>query len=232
MDRLRAKGRKAWLVWRGDQLSALALERLRTSLEAEVVELLVFEGLDPRAGGVRPELRPLLHEQAASVELPLRVVELPPGEVLEVRLSSLAAEARELGVRALALSPVSSAPARERGERWAGALGLEPLLPLWGEEPRALSRALIDRGFRSVVHHVELSRLAHEVLGRTYSLSLLSELSPEIDPLGEDGSFDTFVCGGPGLLRPISPRLMDMIEAEGAYRAVLGPGPKRAYGDL
>lgn len=232
MERLRAKGRRAWLHWRGDQLSALALETLRSSHEAEVVGLLVSEDLARAEGGVRAELRPLLTEQAASLELPLHWVSPAAEPEREARLQALAEQARALDVRGLALPAVRSTAARARGEAWARGLGLVPVFPLLGEEPARLAQVLIERGFRSVVHEIDLRRLPHHVLGRTYSASLLAELSPELDPLGEDGLFDTFVCGGPGLQRPISPRLMDMIEAEGSYRAVLGPGPKRAYGDV
>lgn len=227
MDRLRAKGRRAWLYWRGDQQSAIALDRLRARHEAEVVALVSPLGSGPVGEPVSTALRPLIEEQAQSLGLPLHWVE--PGEetwrlVLE--------EAARGDVRAVAFSCVSSDALRARGQTLAEAAGLEAAFPLYGEAPAELAASLLAAGFRSVVTRIDLDRLAHDRLGRVYSEAFCRELSPELDPLGEDGAFDTFVCGGPGLLRPISPRLLDMVESGREYRAILGSGPKRAYGDV
>lgn len=232
MDRLRARGRKAWLHWRGDQLSALALDRLRSSHEADVVGLFVYFGPDSMPGAVHLGLRTLIEEQAASLELPLQGLEAETEAELDTALWERIEVAKPSDLRALAFPWVHRASDHERSSRWASRTQLDALFPLLGSAPSVLSSELLSRGFRSVVNHIDPARVPPHLLGRTYSAPLLEELSPELDPLGQDGAFDTFVCGGPGLIRPISPRLVDMIEAPGGRRAVLGPGPRRAYGDV
>ncbi len=194
--------------------------------------MVLVAALGETPGTVTPGLRPLLEEQARSLELPLHLVHLHGASSAEQLMLDTLEAAAVKDLRALVFPAARPSSARALGEALAARAGLELLSPLSKDDPSRISQSLLSLGFRSVVNRIDPSRLARDLLGRVYSERFLLELPAGVDPLGEDGAFDTFVCAGPGLLRPISPRLTDMIDEGGELRAVLGPGPQRAYGDV
>jgi diphthamide synthase (EF-2-diphthine--ammonia ligase) len=55
----------------------------------------------------------------------------------------------------------------------------------------------IDVGFRAVITCVDTQVLGRPFVGREFDGRFLADLSPAIDPCGENGAFHSFVYNGP-----------------------------------
>lgn len=95
--------------------------------------------------------------------------------------------------------------------------GLRHEEPLWGEDPAALVREFLERGYRTVITSVNLELGDPAWLGRVLDEDLLSELEGHdgLDPAGERGEYHSFVFDGPGFERPLEPRFAGERELEG-----------------
>ena len=61
-------------------------------------------------------------------------------------------------------------------------------------------------------------------MGREYNEAFLRDLSPDVDPCGENGEFHSFVYDGPIFQGPISVRVGEVVARDGRYYADLVPG--------
>lgn len=196
------------LSWSGGKDSALALARLRQVPDVEVVGLMttVTEGYDRISiHGVR---RPLLHAQAASLELPVHEVVLQPqssNEAYERATADALAQvrARWPEVRRLAFGDIFLEDVRQYRETLVGSLGFGAVFPLWGEAPADLAEEVMGRGIRARLVCVDTQQLDASFAGRAYDAALLADLPPGTDPCGERGEFHTFVSDGDGFRVPI-----------------------------
>jgi uncharacterized protein (TIGR00290 family) len=184
------------LLWSGGKDSALALVRARQA-GLEVARLVTF--YDAASGrvrfhGTRVEL---IRAQAAAAGIQL-VALGTAWEEMDRELRRELARLRAEGFLGVVGGDIHLADVRAwYGER-IGALGLEHVEPLWGEQPAALLEEFVAGGGRAVVTCVELARMGPEWLGRQLDGRFLEEVSAlGIDPCGELGEYHTFCFGGP-----------------------------------
>jgi uncharacterized protein (TIGR00290 family) len=95
-------------------------------------------------------------------------------------------------------------PHREWEERVCREAGIEPFLPLWQRDRRALAEQAIELGFQAVVVCVDSRHLDDDFCGRRFDRSFLADLPPGVDACGENGEFHTFVIDGPLFARPVA----------------------------
>lgn len=87
-------------------------------------------------------------------------------------------------------------------DRVCGELGIKPVKPLWGSDPRQILVDFIDEGFEAIVISAKVDLLGKEWLGRKVDGSFLRDLQ-EIKKksgthiCGELGEYHTFVTDGP-----------------------------------
>jgi ABC transporter with metal-binding/Fe-S-binding domain ATP-binding protein len=124
-------------------------------------------------------------------------------EPLEAALRDLQREVDLAGVTAGAVeSAFQTSRLRDMCER----LGIDLYAPLWGEEPRALARAMLDAGFEILIVQVAADGLDESWLGRRLDADALADLERLNDErgvhvLGEGGEFETLVVDGPHMDR-------------------------------
>jgi uncharacterized protein (TIGR00290 family) len=150
--------------------------------------------------------RSLLERQAEAVGVPLLVAPLPfpcSNEAYETAMTSALAEARGLGVEAVAFGDLFLEDVRKYREERMQATGLATLFPLWGEPTARLAAEMIDAGSRAVLTCVDPRRLDPCFAGRAFDRRLLAELPAGVDPCGERGEFHTFAWDGPMFARPV-----------------------------
>lgn len=85
-------------------------------------------------------------------------------------------------------------------ERICHDLGIDLVLPLWGQDSKKIVTEIIDSGFEAVVVGVKDGLMGEEWLGRSIDEEFirdLSRLNETIDPCGENGEFHTLVTDGP-----------------------------------
>ncbi len=214
------------MSWSCGKDSAVALHRLQKDPAYDVVGLLttLTEGYDRVSmSGVRQSL---LRAQTEALGLPLYEVWIPPAcvnPVYEARMGEAIVRLKADGVQAVAFGDLFLEDVREYRERQMAPTGLDCVFPIWGEDTTALSRRVIESGFRATLVCVDPRAVPAELAGRAYDESLLSDLPEGADPCGERGEFHTFVWDAPDFRAPIGVQAGERVEREGFWFADLLP---------
>ena len=219
--RIASSRRRAWMAWSGGKNAAFALERLREE-GFRIEGLVAWLDADGRLAGSGVPID-LVREQSESLVLPL--VTAPRARIPEV-LEELSAK----GPRLLAFGDPAGSVDEPEHRELAARNDLEAVFPLFDLEPSVLARRIVQDGFRSVLTAVHRQRTPQAWLGRTFSFALLDEWHMGIHPTGGRDEFHSFVCGGPGFRRPVSPRWVDLDHRGDWLLARMAAGPRRGYG--
>lgn len=191
------EGAGVFCSWSGGKDSALALsEALQVGAEPRfLVAMLTEDGRRSRSHGLRREL---LEAQAAAVGVPIRFGSATWGGYREEFVRVVAAGVAETGARAGIFGDIDMDPHREWEEGVCAEIGVEPALPLWRRERRAVTRALLEDGFEAVIVAVRDGVLPTSLLGRRLSPDLIAEIEAAgADACGENGEYHSFVLDGP-----------------------------------
>jgi len=190
------------LSWSGGKDSALALDALRASGEHAPIVLLTSVTAGYERISIHGVRRELLRAQVEALGLPLHELTLQPecsNEAYDAALASaLEALRARYGARRVAFGDLFLEDVRRYREERVGALGFEPVFPLWGMDTAALAESFIARGFQARLVCVDTTQLDARFAGRAYDAALLDDLPRTVDPCGENGEFHTFVTAGPG----------------------------------
>jgi uncharacterized protein (TIGR00290 family) len=195
------------MCWSGGKDSELALGALSRQFDYNVVALLttVTAGYDRVSmHGVR---RSLLLQQAESLGLPLREVEIPTkasNDIYEANMAVAFGEFHAQGIRKVAFGDIFLEDLREYRQRQLAPLRLECLFPLWQQDTTELVETFISDGFRGVTVVVDPQRLDESFVGREIDREFVAALPPDVDPCGENGEFHSFVYDGPMFADEIS----------------------------
>jgi uncharacterized protein (TIGR00290 family) len=222
---------KVLLAWSSGKDSAWSLHVLRSTPGLEVAALLTTVNAAHDRVAMHAVRRRLLEAQAAAAGLPLVVARIPdpcPNEAYEAAMAAALAEARALGVGAVAFGDLFLEDVRRYRERQMRGTGLEPLFPLWGRPTAELAAQMLDGGLRAVLTCVDPRALPPSFAGRAFDRTLLDELPAGVDPCGENGEFHTFAWGGPMFQHPVAVRPGDVVERGGFVFADLLPAESAA----
>ena len=217
---------RAWMSWSSGKDSALALHEVRSAGEVDVIGLVTTVNSTADRVAMHAVRRVLLEAQADALGLPLYVVELPwqcPNELYEQRMSAAVEVARQSGVKCIVFGDLFLEDVRAYRLAMLDGTGITPLFPLWGRATNALAHEMLVQGVRAVITCVDPSQAPRSIAGRWYDADLLSELSAEIDPCGENGEFHTFVVDGPGFAHPLDVAVGEVVERDGIVFADLLP---------
>jgi uncharacterized protein (TIGR00290 family) len=217
--------------WSCGKDGAFALATVRARGDVEVAGLLTT--LDASADAVAMSRVPteLLRRQAAALDLPVHLVELPwpcPNEVYEQRTGAAWAQLRRDGAEEVVFGDLFLADIRAYRERSLAGTGLAPRFPLWERPTPELARRMVAAGLRAVIVCVDPAQAPAEIAGRWWDEDLLRELPQGVDPCGENGEFHTFVTDGPGFANPVDVVVGDVVEGEGFLYAPLRPADDSA----
>lgn len=189
--------------WSGGKDACLALHRSRREGHEPValLSMLIEDGTRSRSHGLR---RDVLEAQADSLGLPL-LLEATSWADYEAAMVRGLLRARDAGAEAAVFGDIDLEPHRAWEEGVCRQAGLEPLLPLWRNDRRALVHELLTAGFDARVVVVREGRLPPEFLGRRLDLCLLDAVEAAgCDACGEAGEYHSVVVDGPGFARPVA----------------------------
>jgi len=192
------------LAWSGGKDAAYALSvRLEDDPPVELFTTINTEHDRSTMHGVRREL---YERQAAALDLPITLLELPPEpgndeyeRIVEAHLQRYA----ERGIQRVVFGDLQLEDVRAYREERLADTGIDGEWPIWGRDTARVARSIVDAGVEAVVVAADAEALERSVLGRRYDESFLADLPPEVDPCGENGEFHTFVVDGPGFERPV-----------------------------
>lgn len=197
------------LAWSGGKDAAWTLQRLRSDPRWHVAALL--STIDPeRAASSRQGVAlDVLRAQARAAGLPLRLMPLRQNADNHAYRAAFAdaLESAQLlapGLTDIAFGDVHLADIRDWRSQLCHALGFTAHFPLFGSDPGALARQMIDGGLRGWLCQVDGSQLDPGFLGRDFDHALLDALPEGIDHCGEHGEFHTVVTQGPMFDAPLS----------------------------
>lgn len=154
--------------------------------------------------GVRREL---LQQQAAELDLPQCIVELPEMPGMQAYEDSMHSMHRQLAAKEFThavAGDIFLQDLKAYREELLFENGLQALFPLWQLDSKELMRTFIKLGFKAVVVCVNNSYLDQSFCGRLLDESFIADLPPGVDPCGENGEYHSFVFDGPGFTRAVA----------------------------
>ena len=164
--------------------------------------------------GVRCEL---LHQQAASLGLPLEEVRIPPqcpNTIYESRMAEAVLRYRERGILHLGFGDIFLRDLRAYRETNLARVGMSALFPLWDIDTRELAARFLADGFRARATCIDPGKLDKSFAGRELDAAFFRELPIEVDPCGENGEFHTFVFDGPIFRSPVPVQPGQVVERD------------------
>ncbi len=201
------KKEKAIMAWSGGKDSSFALDELWRSPEIEISSLLTPLTEDYSRISMHGIRQSLLHQQAASLGIPLIEVFIPKNsdmQIYESRMEEALFHQKETGVSTVIFGDIFLEDLRSYREENLASLGLKAFFPLWKRDTSELAQEFIRKGFKASLACVDTALLDESFSGRPFDSQLLIDLPPEVDPCGENGEFHTFVHDGPIFNYPIA----------------------------
>jgi uncharacterized protein (TIGR00290 family) len=211
------------LAWSGGKDSAMALAALRADPGIEVVALVTTMTADHDRISIHGIRRSVLEAQVAALDLPLVEAAIPAAAsnlAYEQAFAQALARAGATfpGLQRIAYGDLFLADIRAYRERQLGALGWQPLFPLWGRDTATLAREVIASGVRAILTCVDTTQLDGAFAGREFDAALLAELPASVDPGGENGEFHPCVHAGPIFSAPLALRTGERILRDGRFQ--------------
>jgi uncharacterized protein (TIGR00290 family) len=207
--------KKAVLSWSSGKDSAWSLHLLRQNPDVAVVGLLTTINELHKRVAMHAVRTTLLEEQAKSVGLPLRMINIPSpcsNEQYESAMKRAIVEIKQQGVEQIAYGDLFLEDVRAYREVQLAGTGLAPIFPLWRIPTAELAREMIGSGVRAVVTCVDPGQLSGGFAGREYDESFLADLPDGVDACGERGEFHTFTYAGPMFQEAIRVRVGEVVE--------------------
>jgi len=149
----------------------------------------------------------LIAAQAEAIGIPIIQREVT-WDTYEEELKRAVEELKQEGVGGVVFGDIDLQEHKDWIERVCGELGVTPILPLWGDEPKEILSSFIDAGFEGIVVTAKAEFLGEKWLGKRVSREFIRELNRlseefNIHICGEKGEYHTFVTDGPLFKRRI-----------------------------
>lgn len=212
---------QAVMNWSGGKDSSLCLHRLLKRADIRVNRLVTTVNKAHNRVSMHGLRTELLKRQAAALELPLQIIELPAEPSMDeynAVMDNCLNGWKEEGITHSVFGDIFLEDLRAYRESRLEGTGIAPKFPLWKKDTRKLAREFIELGFKAILVCVDAQKLGKEFAGRFYDDALLKDLPEGVDPCGENGEFHTFVYDGPCFDHPISFQKQEI-----AYRSYPAP---------
>lgn len=122
-------------------------------------------------------------------------------ETYEQSFKNAVRELKQMGIEAVVFGDLRTIPGHVGWiSRVCSELGVKPITPLWGSDPKQILVEFIGQGFEAVVVSVKADLLGEEWLRRNIDGDFVRDIlrdKPKVDPCGELGEYHTFVLDGP-----------------------------------
>ncbi|MBW2262417.1 MAG: adenine nucleotide alpha hydrolase [Deltaproteobacteria bacterium] len=217
---------RAVVAWSSGKDAAYALHEVRDKKLADVVGILTtITDAYSRVSmhGVREQILDL---QAEALGLPCTKVRIPTpctDEVYAAKMTEALAPLKRDGVTHVVFGDLFLEDVRSYREQNLDRAGMHALFPLWHLDTRELAREMIRAGLRARITCVDPRRVDASLAGRAWDMDLVTSLSCDVDPCGENGEFHTLVTHGPMFASPIHVTPGETVERDGFVFADMCP---------
>ncbi len=198
--------RKAYMNWSGGKDSSLALMKILAQKEFEITHLLTAVNKTYNRISMHGVRRELLEQQAASIGIPLKTIELPEQptmEEYEQLMSERVLDFKRQKIEHTIFGDIFLEDLRMYRENKLKALGIEAHFPLWKISTKELMDSFLQQGFKAIVVCVNGDYLDQSFCGRALDQSFVDDLPTHVDVCGENGEYHSFVYDGPLFKQPI-----------------------------
>lgn len=197
---------KTYFNWSSGKDSALALHYLLEQGHFNVNRLLTTVNAHYNRVSMHGLPRKVLEAQAASVGIPLEVLEVPEKPSMEQYnelMRNTVSQLRSEGYTHTGFGDIFLEDLKQYREDMLQPYGLTTLFPLWKKDTKQLIEEFLGLGFRAVIICINNSKLDASFLGQELSQELLNKFPSGVDPCGENGEYHTFCFDGPIFKAPI-----------------------------
>ncbi|MFD1605192.1 diphthine--ammonia ligase [Flavobacterium artemisiae] len=197
---------KAIFNWSSGKDSALALYKTLQNPDVKIESLLTsinekYQRISMH--GVRVEL---LQAQAESLNLPLKIMqipEMPSMEIYEDVMLETLNEFKNQGITHSIFGDIFLEDLRKYREEQLSRIGFKGVFPIWKIPTQDLIQEFILLGFKTIVVCVNEKYLDKSFVGRVIDQDFIDDLPENVDVCGENGEFHTFTFDGPIFSKPI-----------------------------
>lgn len=203
------KKAKAVFNWSGGKDSAHALLRAIESGQYEIIALLTTVNRQSRRSTMHDIPIALLQQQAASIGIPLHVVDLAPRGGMEDYSSAMeeaVAHFKKEGVTHFIFGDIFLHDVRKYREEKLSPHGITVVEPLWNKTSQEVIEDFLASGLKTIVVTTMADGLGREAIGKVIDRDFIASLPAETDPNGENGEYHTFCYDGAIFRHPIAYR--------------------------
>lgn len=197
---------KAIFNWSSGKDSALALYKILQNTDFEIECLLTSVNQQYQRismHGIRVEL---LHKQAQSIGIPLKIMEIPEMPTMEVYeevMTKTLSELKNNGITHSVFGDIFLEDLRQYRENQLAKIGFKGVFPIWKIPTQDLIQEFISLGFKTIVVCVNEKYLDKSFVGRIIDQDFINDLPENVDVCGENGEFHTFTFDGPIFSKPV-----------------------------
>lgn len=200
------RSKKAIFNWSGGKDSALALYKIMQDESYEVVSLLTT--VNSRRGRSTMHDIPisLLMKQAASIGLPLHVVDLTPeGDMADYETAMHDAIEYFLaqGADHFVFGDIFLHDVRSYRETQLAPYGVTVVEPLWDKTSEQIMDEFLESGLQTMIVTITEGTVSEKLIGRVIDRELIESLPAGIDVCGENGEYHTFCYAGGMFREPV-----------------------------
>lgn len=205
---------KAIMNWSGGKDSTLALYKILMDKNYQVETLFTTISHQLRRITMHGVREALLDAQAAALELPLRKLELPASNTMDLYNELMAKHMQEFkkqGITHSIFGDIHLEDLKKYRKEQLQQVGLNAVFPIWKQPVQDVVREFIDLGFKAVVVCASARYMDERFVGRTIDDAFIKDLPKEVDVCGENGEFHSFVYDGPIFKQPVAFELGEVI---------------------
>ena len=157
---------KCVVSWSGGKDSALALKKLQSNNEIEVVGLLTSFNIESEESQMHFVGVNLIEEQAKSLSLPLYIMNVTTGKAnsYEDEMQKAVEHFQILSVTHFAFGDIYLENVRSYREELFGKLNMGLIFPLWGMSSQELMQSFYQSGIKAQVVVTQADKLGREYM--------------------------------------------------------------------
>lgn len=206
--------------WSSGKDSAMALYDCLTNSQLQVKKLWTTVNETNRSIPFHGVDTTLLKKQAAAIELPLTLTNLPDN-CTNKQYEELVGEQYDLflreGMGGVAFADLYLEDIRHYRNALLQDHHLKGIYPLWQQSTLHTARRFLSNGFKAIITSVDESYLKADWVGKPFDSAFLERLPQHVDPCGENGEFHTFVYDGPLFSKAVSFEILEIMQ-QGSYQ--------------
>lgn len=201
--------KKAVFNWSGGKDSALALYKVLTNNEYEVISLLTTINSETKNSSMHQIPDYLIESQANSIGIPLYKIMLPSKDMqgYESAMKDTIEHFKKKGVTHFIFGDIYLSDVKKYRENQLNPYNIEVVEPLWNKTTYEVIEEFIESGLKTTIIVTQADKLDSSYIGKEIDSDFIKSLPKDVDCCGENGEYHTFVYDGPIFKKKIEHKL-------------------------